>query len=432
MATRLSQEATEALGVGNPDALLSQEVAEVLGSGNAGARFSQDATEVLGIGAPNALVSQVVLEVLVNTNPNALVTQAGVEVLSVQNPNALVTQAGVEVIVPNTRFLRAILSYAQLRLPNIFRTIPSSASIGVTARYIPSTGEFRARGRTIIASASLRSNTQRAIFATAEIGYRRYVAAFGRFLGTPSRPIPSYAYFKQPGAIPAKASFWKNSPVYKLVSDAESKVMSLSSHLVGGGVSHDSIGFPHASSAGYPTNWDQPDYDDRFWQPPLVGSNFLVPFDVPDPDVKQLDFNWGWPNPTNDFSGNFSIGYHSLTADPWNDPLLIRRTFGLPSDLVARATSGTVIVGSFGILISEIYVVRMNGVNLPFLSYQVHNPGLTVGIWQIPKTVLRAGNNTLALHVSSYISVAVFGRSGQFRIDLNYTPPQQGLPQVIG
>lgn len=419
-------------------------------------------------------VSQAGVEVLLLINPNAIVSQTGVEVLTVQTPAALVTQTGVEILISNTKFIRTIPASVAVRGSRVIpgtiavrRTssqfIPGSGRFIAGNRVVPSTARFRSRlSRSIIARAKIgsidrfipasvvtRKRTGQVIPASAEIGFRRYIPSTVALLGKPTRFIPAYARLRTMGFIPATASLWNTNPLI-VRSDEQTKVMSRASRVVGGSIGTRFNGtVTSANNAPSPVNWDQPYplYNDSFWITPVTKVGTFVPYPIFDPNAKNMDFDWGWPNSTGDFAQGRS-GVTTLTGDPSFGIDMYRRTFGLPNDpRIVSATSGKIIIGiEFSPFDVEVYTIRINGFDLPFLKWEftegqiepINLFGLLFGSaqrvaeWTVPSSVLRPGNNTIAIQVETELTFGLFGRNCAFKMILNYIPKTLGLPQVIG
>ena len=487
---RITQDAVEVLAQANPNVRVTQLATEALVTSVGNARVTQAGLDVLIQVNPGAIITQAGLETIFAANPNAIITQAGLEtVMLVTDSNAIITQAGLEIVFPSRiraipciaaltlRFSRSIpaqaafstktqrsipatssLSQAKNRpIPasacfknvstrsvpaharlgaNVFsRSIPAHARFsGKLSRSVPGHARIGSTDRTLPAHAAFLNTGVRGVPAFAEIGYRRNILAHAVFSGTPRRTVPAFAVFRTVGRIPARASFWQNVPSFDIWSDTQAKTISTASKLLGGSVSHYQ-GWPQSSEGAPPLNWDQPYpiYDDTFWQVPVTLPDYFVPFPAVDPRVLRMDFNWFWPNPTGDYAENDGAFGTYPTCDPWNDIVLFRRTFGLPNDQnIVNAISGSVVAAGEGTLISRVMYVKLNGIDLPFDHYQISNPALVSGVWNIPSAALRPGNNVFAFAISSFISVTTQARSGQFLLTFNYHPPGVGLPQITG
>src|SRR5579859_626317 len=226
----------------------------------ANGRITQSGLEVVIRASPNARVTHNGLEVVVKTNPQARFTQDGLEVITRGTPKARLTQMGLEVVA----------------IPGGLRTVPVIGVFVANGRWIPTKGILIGGGG-------------RAIQLQAYFGPSRPIPIYGRFSGVAARRVPIWAEFHQPGLVPITASFWKpqapggtwsfqsNSNSLSFLSDGTvSKVMSLGSHLIGGGI-HSYLGFPEITAAPLPAGWEQPypTYDDTFW--PRGRDNGIIP-----------------------------------------------------------------------------------------------------------------------------------------------------------
>lgn len=409
MAARVTQVAIEALVGSSPHARVTQVSVETLAAGNPHARVSQIAVEGLVFQNPTGFITQAGVELTAQSTSSARITQFGLDTVSQTTSSARITQFGLE-LLSNPR-IRLIPSVAKFLFTNSSgRSIPSDAIFTDSYKHIPS-------------SASFAAVEFRPIFAYAELGLNRRIPSFGVFLGTRARGIAAFARFKNPGNIPCYASFWKPLHTYNINSDDLTKVYSLATKAMGGSLSS-FAGFASAINAAPPLGWQLTTYDDSFWPFGLEANGLPIPLPIGDPAVKAFDFNWGWPNPTGDYSP---------TGDPLNDQVMMRKSFGLPTDpRIAQYTVGQLTTSATGIFNTNIYVTQINGNNLEFVENVSHPGGGLEQVWNIPPGVLVPGDNVIVMLYSTFIGGSVGARAGSFRLVLTYTPPTTGLSQIIG